>query len=162
MANVILICGKICSGKTRYAKSLMEENSAVLLSSDEITLALFGANGGQEHGIVVEKLQNYLYEKSLEIVKIGTNVILDWGFWTQKDRKQAIEFFTKHRVAFEWHYIDSSNEVLRKNLYKRNREIEESRTLAYFFPDELIERFWDMFEVPAKSTIDIWVDNQIL
>jgi uridine kinase len=34
MAKVILICGKICSGKTTYAKRLLCENKAVLLSTD--------------------------------------------------------------------------------------------------------------------------------
>ena len=162
MAEVILICGKICSGKTQYAKLLMKEKPAVLLSSDEVMLALFGADGGQEHGVVVEKLQNYLYEKSLEIIKVGANVILDWGFWTQKDRTRAIEFYAEHGIAFKWHYIDSSDEVLRKNLSKRNREIEEGRALAYFFPVELVERFWDMFEVPEQGTIDIWIENQLV
>ncbi|HBL83546.1 MAG: hypothetical protein A2Y17_00400 [Clostridiales bacterium GWF2_38_85] len=162
MAKVILICGKICSGKTRYAKSLSKMNSAVILSSDEITLVLFGSNGGQEHGCVVDKLQNYLYQKSLEIVDVGINVILDWGFWTQKERQKAITFFAKHNINFEWHYIDSSDEVLRVNLNERNREIEEGRTLSYYFPDELISRFWDMFEVPSKDEMDIWVDNRIV
>lgn len=162
MAIVILICGKICSGKTRYAKSLIKVNSAVLLSSDEITLALFGSNGGQEHGLVVGKLQKYLYQKALEIVEVGINVILDWGFWTQKDRKEAIEFFKEFNVSFEWHYIDSSNEMLRENLKKRNHEIEEDRNLSYYFPDELICRFWDMFEIPTKDEIDVWVNNRIV
>lgn len=159
MSKVILICGKICSGKTRYAKTLIKSNSAILLSSDEITLALFGQNGGQEHGLVVDKLQKYLYKKSLEIVEAQINVILDWGFWTQKDRQQAIEFYASRNVEFEWHYIDSSEKMLRDNLSKRNYEIQEGQTLSYYFPDELILRFWDMFEIPAKDEIDIWVDN---
>ncbi len=161
MAKVILICGKICSGKTRYSKTLINVYSAVLLSSDEITLALFGSNGGKEHGCIVKKLQNYLYQKSLEIVKSGINVILDWGFWTQEDRREAIEYYSKHHIDFEWHYIDSSNEVLQRNLSTRNREIQEGNTIAYYFPDELIVQFWNIFEVPEKSEIDVWVDNSI-
>lgn len=42
MAKVILICGKICSGKSTYAEQLRVQNNAVVLSTDEITLALFG------------------------------------------------------------------------------------------------------------------------
>ena len=41
MAKVFLICGKICSGKSTYARKLMENRQAVLLSADEIMLALF-------------------------------------------------------------------------------------------------------------------------
>jgi Predicted kinase len=162
MAKMILICGKICSGKTGYAKSLMKNDAAVLLSSDEITLALFGSNGGQEHGAVVEKLQKYLYKKSLEIVEAGMNVILDWGFWTQKDRHEANTFFSKNNIAFEWHYIDSSDDILQKNLRKRNHDIEEGGAEAYYFPENIVIGFWEMFEIPQKNEIDVWVDNCIV
>jgi predicted kinase len=54
-AKVILICGKICSGKTTYTKKLIEENKAVLLSCDEITFALFGQYIGEKHDEMVEK-----------------------------------------------------------------------------------------------------------
>ncbi|MFT3950799.1 MAG: ATP-binding protein [Oscillospiraceae bacterium] len=162
MAKVILICGKISSGKTRYARLLMKTKPAVLLSSDEITLALFGSNGGQEHGMVVDKLQDYLYRKSLEITGAGIDVILDWGFWTQNDRQQAAAFYTEHKVAFEWHYIDTAEEALRANLSKRNREIAQGLTQAYCFSDDLIAGFWDMFEVPAKSEMNVWIENKLV
>lgn len=34
MAKVIAICGKICSGKTWYARQLREQEQAVILSCD--------------------------------------------------------------------------------------------------------------------------------
>ena len=160
MAKAILICGKICSGKTWYAKSLLKTKSAVLLSSDEITLALFGPDGGQAHGAVVERLQKYLYQKTVEIVEAGINVILDWGFWTQKDRREATAFLARYNVAYEWHYIDTPDEALRENLKKRNNEIAEGRTLSYYFPDDLVSRFWNAFEAPTRDEMDIWVANR--
>lgn len=162
MAKVILICGKICSGKTEYAKSLIKTNPAVLLSVDEITLALFGSNGGKAHDLAVDKTQKYLYKKSLQIVEAGINVILDWGFWTHEDRQEANTFFNKYMVMVEWHYVDTSDEILRKNLNKRNREIEEGQSLSYYFDDELATRFWNMFEIPVKDEIDVWVGNEIM
>ena len=56
MAKVILICGKICSGKSTYAEKLRMENKAVLLSIDEIMLALFGFYVGNKHDEYVEKI----------------------------------------------------------------------------------------------------------
>jgi len=58
LAKVILICGKICSGKTTYAKNIMEKNKAVLLSVDEITLTLFGQHLGSEHDEIAKKQKN--------------------------------------------------------------------------------------------------------
>lgn len=55
MAKVFLICGKICSGKSTYAEYLRTENTAVLLSVDEIMLALFGLYAGNKHDEYTEK-----------------------------------------------------------------------------------------------------------
>ena len=46
MGKAILICGKICSGKSTYAARLKKETNAVLLSVDEIMLDLFGLYDG--------------------------------------------------------------------------------------------------------------------
>lgn len=35
MSKIYLICGKICSGKSYYAKALKDENHAVISSTDE-------------------------------------------------------------------------------------------------------------------------------
>ena len=37
MAYAILICGKICSGKSTYARALSEKEHAVILSADEMS-----------------------------------------------------------------------------------------------------------------------------
>lgn len=49
MAKVILLCGKIDCGKTTYAYRLIKDSCAVLLSIDEIMLALYGQDAGEKH-----------------------------------------------------------------------------------------------------------------
>ena len=46
MGKVFLICGKICIGKSLYAKALREKYNAVILSTDEVTKDLIN----NEHG----------------------------------------------------------------------------------------------------------------
>ena len=41
MAKVMLVCGKIASGKSWYCRSLMEKSPALLLSVDEVTDRIF-------------------------------------------------------------------------------------------------------------------------
>ena len=41
MSKVIAICGKVGSGKTYYAKKIMEKHEAVLLSNDELLHDVF-------------------------------------------------------------------------------------------------------------------------
>lgn len=159
MPKVILICGKICCGKTTYAKKLVKEQNTVLLSCDEITLALFGQHIGEKHGEMVERTMKYLFNKSLEVVSTGVNVILDFGFWTRDDRGEAASFYKQNSITTEWHYIDVSSEVWIKNLAKRNQAIESGKTDDYYIDDNIANKFWRIFEEPTTDEIDVWYKN---
>ncbi|MDE7301776.1 MAG: ATP-binding protein [Oscillospiraceae bacterium] len=158
--KVILICGKICSGKSFYAEKLRKEHRAVMLSVDEITLSLFGQHIGEKHDEICERTQKYLFEKSLEIVEVGTDVILDWGFWQREDRDHAREFYKNRGVPCEFHYLDISDEAWRQNLAERNAAVSAGETAAYFVDDNLAAKFERMFEVPDKSEMDVWYENK--
>ena len=155
MAKVILICGKICSGKSTYAEQLRVQNNAVLLSTDEITLALFGQHCGDKHDDYVERTQNHLFNKSLELIEVGINVILDWGFWLKEERDYAREFYNSRNIACEFHYIDISEETWKARLKKRNSEVLTKETSAYYIDDNLAEKFAAIFEVPNEDEIDV-------
>ena len=155
MAKVILICGKICSGKSTYAEQLRIQNNAALLSTDEITLALFGQHCGDKHDDYVERTQNYLFNKSLELIEVGINVILDWGFWMKEERDYAREFYNSRNIECEFHYIDISNETWQTRLKKRNSEVLSKETSAYYIDDNLAEKFAAIFEVPNEDEIDV-------
>ena len=118
MPKVILICGKICSGKSTYAESLRKENNAILLSVDEITLALFDQNIGEKHDEIVARTEKYLFKKSLQIIESGHNVVLDWGFWQKKERDFAKNFYKNHGMNYEMHYIDVSDEQWKRHIDK--------------------------------------------
>jgi len=53
MPKVIMTCGRICSGKSTYARKLREEYNSVILSVDEIILALFGNDTGEKHDVYI-------------------------------------------------------------------------------------------------------------
>ena len=159
MAKIILVCGKICSGKTTYAKRLAEEQKAVLLSVDEITLALFGQHIGEKHDEMVKKTEKYLFVKAIEIIAIGIDVILDWGFWTIEERKYATRFFKERDINIEWHYIDVSDKIWRRNLKTRNDRITDGQDVFYYIDDNIAAKFKRLFEVPNRDEIDVWYDN---
>lgn len=69
MSKVVLICGKICVGKSTYADKLRAEGNAVLLSVDEIMLAVFGQDAGEKHDKYVRNVQQYIFDKSFEILE---------------------------------------------------------------------------------------------
>ncbi len=157
MAKVIMTCGRICSGKSTYAEKLRVKEKAVILSVDEITLALFEHNIGEKHDEYVEKAENYLFNKSLEIIDTGINVILDWGFWTKAERDFAKEFYRSHSVENEFHYIDISNEEWKKRIEKRNRLISEGKINAYYVDDGLMRKVYSIFEAPENEKMDVTI-----
>lgn len=155
MPKVILICGKICCGKSTYAEKIRVENNAVLLSVDEIMLAVFGQHAGEKHDEYCENLQKYLFNKSLEIIQIGTDVILDWGFWHREKRDYAKGFFRSRGIPCELHYIDISGEVWRQRLEKRNSAVSAGEANAYYVDENLARKFDRCFEPPREDEIDV-------
>ena len=121
-SKVIAICGKLCSGKTFYAKQLIKNNNSVILSCDEMTKFLFDNKLGEKPDEMMKRIKEYLLRKAVDIIIAGTNVVLDWGFWSLSDRKQVSEFFNEKNIDCEWHYIDISDERLKINISKRNQE----------------------------------------
>ena len=157
MAKVYMMCGKICSGKSTHAAELKSLHHAVVLSIDEITLALFGQDVGGLHDTYVERAERYLYEKSVEIIHEGINVILDWGFWTKEERSYARNYYSSKGIECEFHYIDISPQEWARRLEKRNMEIMEGKISAYYVDEGLAAKFASIFEIPAKNEIDVWI-----
>lgn len=161
MPKVILVCGKICCGKSTYAEKVRMENNAVLLSVDEIMLAVFGQYAGEKHDEYVRNIQQYIFDKSLEIVQTGTNVILDCGFWTKGHRDYSKEFYGQRDIPCELHYIDISDEVWRQRIEKRNALVEAGKTDAYYIDENLVKKFSEGFEPLGEDEIDVRVRNDI-
>ena len=123
MATVYLICGKLCCGKSTYAKKLKRNHKAVVLSVDEIMLAVFGLYAGEKHDEYAANVRTYLFEKSLELIQTGVSVILDWGFWTKAARYEAKAFYRSRNIECELYYLDISDEVWQARINQRNRSI---------------------------------------
>lgn len=155
--HVTLICGKLCSGKTTYAHKLRRERHAVLLSCDEITIALTGLDAGEAFDGITARTQAYLYEKAAEIVSDGIPVILDWGFWTKASRAHAREFFSSRGISYTFVYLDVPAGVHRARIAKRNAAVAAGEVLAYYVDEGLAKKFESKFEVPEDWEIDEWI-----
>ena len=158
MSKIYLICGKICSGKTYYAKHLKETHNAVILSTDEATFALINNEQGEFYNVFAARVNNYLKKKAAEIALAGANVILDWGFWTKKDRTDISAYFSERNIPFEWHYIDIDDETRQRNIAERNDKVKSGNGGSDFYVDEgLLNKVNTIFEVPEQSEIDVWI-----
>ncbi|MBQ9808153.1 MAG: ATP-binding protein [Ruminococcus sp.] len=154
MAKVIMTCGKICSGKSTYAAKLCSELNAVILSVDELTLALFRNETGEMHDVYVERAEKYFFEKSVQIVRAGMNVILDWGLWTKAERKYAKEFYDSQNIECELHYLRISDELWKKRISERNSLVKAGKVSAYYVDEGLAMKFASIFEEPEDHEIN--------
>lgn len=154
---VYLICGKICSGKTFYARQLKAAGSAVILSTDEATYDLIENAQGEFYNEFARRVNRYLMKKAAEISRAGADVILDWGFWTRADRAEISSFLSEQKVAYEWHYIDIPDALWQQNIRRRNERILSGNGGSDFFVDEgLLNKLLTMFQIPDRTEMDVW------
>ena len=161
MAEIILMCGMICSGKSHHAKRLAKEKNAVILSTDEATKILINNEQGDFYLEFVDKVNLYLRKKAVDIVKTGTNVILDWGFWTKEDRRNIKSFLSENGVSYSMYFISISDSDWERNIKERNERIEKGEGGSDFYVDEgLKNKVLSVFEAPDKSEIDYVILNE--
>ena len=152
-----LICGKICSGKSWYARELAKQENAVILSTDELTWDLTNNEQGPGYDAFARRCNGYLRKKAGQIAAAGCNVVLDWGFWTRADREDITEYFAKQNIPVRWHYIDVPEESWAENIRCRNERVLRGEGGSDFFVDEgLKEKVLSLFEIPKKEEMDVW------
>ena len=88
-----LIIGKLSSGKTTLAKRIAQTNNAVVLSCDELMLALHPVDSGFDYEDQLLRIKRYLLCLAPSILSTGTDVVLDWGFWIRSERDEVHDFF---------------------------------------------------------------------
>lgn len=155
MPKVILICGKIASGKSWYTRQLLTQSPALLLSVDEITARFFDNALGDAHDQMCGKIQSYLLDKAAEAARAGADVILDWGFWTRDSRRAATDFFRRRGIPIEWHYIDVSDRVWQENIARRNAAVLAGEDPSYYVDEGLLEKLLSQFEPPRPGEMDL-------
>ncbi len=152
-AKVILICGKICSGKSTYAEKLRLERRAAVLSCDDLTLALFPEQLGDQHEEITRRAHEYLFQRAAELLALSVNVILEWGFWTVESRREAEAYFRNQGFETEWHYVEISDDAWRECIKKRNGQHPSG---AYAVDRNLMEKCASLFQPPDPKEIDVW------
>ena len=157
MAKVIMTCGKICCGKSTYARRLRAEGNAVILSIDEITLSLFPEGAGEMHDTYAHRAEQYLLSLSLQILNTGTDVILDWGLWTRAQRERLRAFWEQHGVENEIHYLRTGKEEWNRRIRNRNAQ-QTGASSAYIVDEGLLRKVEGLFEEPAEDEVDVFVD----
>ena len=161
MSKIIAICGKICCGKSYYAKQIKEKENAVVLSTDEATYDLIDNEQGELYDVFAERVNKYLMKKAVEIVKAGCNVILDWGFWTKAKRQETTKYFNQFGIDVEWHYVDIEQSRWKQLIEERNNKNKNGNGGSNFYVDEgLMEKLLSKFEEPTRDEINVRIETK--
>lgn len=156
MAKVILVCGKICSGKSYYSKIIKDSLNAVIISPDEATYELVNNEQGEFYNIFSERLNKYLTKKVGEIAKAGANVIFERGLWNKEDREKIVKYFRDNNIECELHYVCVDDETWKKNIAERNKRVEEGNGGSDFYLDEgLMKKLESKWEEPNEAEVDV-------
>ena len=148
MKPVILLIGKVASGKSTYARSLRD---AVCLSVDEWMLRLFPEGCGEAHDIYARRVRSCLYALAARLAAADMQVVLDWGFWGRALRDEA-----KAALAgceLDWRWICPSPSVRAAWIAGRNHAVEAGETEAYIVDEGLAEKCERLFEPPDPGEL---------
>ena len=156
MGRVILVCGKICSGKSYYSNQLKEQLNAVVITPDEATYELINNEQGEFYNAFSERLNKYLTRKVGEIAKAGANVIFERGLWSREDRKVIRDYYKENGVECEIHYVYVDDETWKQNIEERNKRILEGNGGSDFYLDEgLMKKLESKWEKPTEEEYDV-------
>jgi predicted kinase len=151
MATLYLMVGLPCSGKTTKAKELEYELFALRLTPDEWQVNLFGHDTlDPEHDKRHSLIEALLWQIAGRALSLGTNIILDFGFWAKEERDDYRSRARKLGARSEIVFMDVDEDELMKRVRIRNENL--SNTVAYI-PEELMISWIRFFQKPDANEL---------
>lgn len=151
MATLHIMVGLPCSGKTTRARALEAELPALRLTPDEWHLRLFGQDADapehdQRHGIV----EGIMWEVAQRTLTLGTDVILDYGFWGREERDGLRAQARALGAGFEMHYLPVSEPELLRRLRARNAD---PSGRSFVISEQAMRGYMAQFQAPTEEEL---------
>ena len=144
MATVHLLCGRPGSGKTTFARELEETHRAVRYTYDEWMVQLYGRSPEQFEALF-NRVSNLIWRIATRNLALGTDVILDKGFWDKRDRENTKQAAAAIGADSKLYFLDAPIDVL------RNRVLTRSKSDALWINDQAFTEFINRFEPPSDD-----------
>jgi hypothetical protein len=147
------------SGKTTLARKLEVDHSALRLTVDEWHVRLFGmdvedhsddadlAIHNARHGAI----ESLLWETASRALLLGVNVILDFGFWSKRERDELRAKARDLGVGFRIHFADATEDLLLERIRARNRELPAG---TFHIPETRLKQWIGLFEAPTPDELN--------
>ncbi len=146
MSKLFLLCGKPGSGKTTLAKSLKDRFGLIHFSADDFMLKLFGEIEDRDLFDKKLKVTKDLIYQICDDVLVNNNVVLDFGFWTKREREEVKEKFKNHKVVVV--YLKLDDEKIFSQIENRNSNLKDNE---YFMDLNTFKILSSKFEEPTED-----------
>ena len=145
-----MFTGKMGAGKSTKSKQVSQERNAVLISEDEWLSTLYPNQ--------ITSFEDYLHYSSLlkplvkahvvNILKTGTDVVMDFPANTVNQRKWFKELISEANAPNELIYLSVSNDICLKQIEKRRIELPER---AIYDTESMFNEVTKYFQEPEQS-----------
>jgi predicted kinase len=135
------------AGKTTRARQIEAEHPALRLTLDEWMIPLFGVPdaGGKQ-----DVLEGRLLSTAMRALRIGVNVILDFGVWSRNERSALRWLAGDVGANCELHYLAIEPEEQQRRLESRfEREPGSTYEMRHFD----LDTFRSQFQVPGPDEL---------
>ena len=121
-ATLYFMCGKMAAGKSTFAKQLAQQKHAVLLVQDDFLAALYPGEilSVKDFARCSARLREALTAHVRQLLTHGVSVVLDFPGNTITQRQWFRQMFDGAGVAHELHYIDTPDELCKRQLKQRS------------------------------------------
>src|SRR5918993_3266001 len=152
MATLHLMVGLPCSGKTTLAQKLEHELPALRLTTDEWHIRLFGQDAEEpEHDARHSLIEAMLWNIASRALELGTNVILDFGFWAREEREDYRLRAKRLGASTEVHFLDVPEEELLRRLAVRNSKPSQE---SFHISEESMKPWIEFFQRPTPEELE--------
>ncbi len=152
VATLHLMVGLPFSGKTTLAQRLEIEKAALRLTPDEWQVCLFGQDAKEpEHDSRHSLIEAMLWNIASRVLELGTNVILDFGFWAREEREDYRLRAKKLGASSEVHFLDVSEDELMRRLEERNSQSSQE---SFYISAEMMKPWIAFFQKPTPDELE--------
>jgi predicted kinase len=152
MAEMLLCCGKVCSGKSTFAERMEKDFGFFNFSADEWMLRLY--DPVTDRGVFVRQLnacKELIISISNKLLDHSQDVVLDFGFWKKTERSTLRDEIARkgHRALVVYFPIEYATQLE----FMKNRQSVNPRD-NYHFTEDDIKVLNQLFEEPdATETV---------
>ena len=118
MNKIIMLIGAAASGKTTAAPKIAAKNNAVIISTDRIRAALYGAEHIQGNWREIEAV---LYDRIKNAIKQNKNIILDSTHYKKEYRAKIIKNFAKCSIFSAYYFNYPFSLIYSRNKHRARR-----------------------------------------